>query len=84
MAARNARRSDRRPAAPVAPDDGPLSVQRAFVVHFAATIGRARRRFTGRVEHLPTGEAASFASLAGLLGFVARMIATRRAEEGEE
>lgn len=58
-------------------------MQRAFVVHFAATVDRARRRFTGRVEHLPTGETASFASLAGLLGFVARMVARPR-REGED
>jgi hypothetical protein len=52
------------------PFQGPLSVHRAFVVHFA-TAGGTRRRFRGRVEHLSSGRTAHFSSLAQLLGFVA-------------
>lgn len=54
----------RRQAAP------PLSVHRAFVVHLGPEGGR-RRRFRGRVEHLSSGRAAHFASLAELLRFFA-------------
>jgi hypothetical protein len=54
----------RRQAAP------PLSVHRAFVVHLGPGTGR-RRRFHGRVEHLSSGRAAAFSSLAGLLEFFA-------------
>ena len=44
-----------------------LSAQRAFVVHLA-TAGRPdRRRFSGRVEHLASGESTRFSSLKGLV-----------------
>lgn len=46
-----------------------LSVHRAFVVHLAAAGGPRRRRLTGRVEHLSSGEVAWFSSLKELLGF---------------
>jgi hypothetical protein len=48
-----------------------LSVQRAFVVHFGAGGGPGRRRFSGRVEHLSSGESMHFSSLKGLLAFFA-------------
>ena len=48
-----------------------LSAQRAFVVHFGATGGPGRRRFSGRVEHLSSGESMHFSSLKGLLAFFA-------------
>src|SRR5688572_24300586 len=59
---------------PKAPSfQGPLSVHRAFVVHFG-TGGAPRRRFRGRVEHLSSGRTAHFSSLAQLLGFVATVL----------
>jgi hypothetical protein len=50
-----------------------LSVHRAFVVHFG-TGGGKRRRFSGRVEHLSSGDTMHFRSLKGLLAFVAQHI----------
>lgn len=50
-----------------------LSAQRAFVVTFT-TGGARRRRFAGRVEHLPSGQVARFSSLKGLLTFFAAML----------
>src|SRR5436190_24314975 len=48
-----------------------LSAHRAFVVHFGASGGPGRRRFSGRVEHLSSGESMRFTSLKGLLAFFA-------------
>ena len=48
-----------------------LSAQRAFVVHFGAGGGPGRRRFSGRAEHLSSGESMHFSSLKGLLAFFA-------------
>ena len=47
-----------------------LSVQRAFVLHLGAGREPGRRRFSGRVEHLPSGESTLFSSLKGLLAFI--------------
>jgi hypothetical protein len=51
-----------------------LSIQRAFVVHFSADPRPGRRRFRGRVEHLPSGTSAPFSSLKGLLAFFAAVL----------
>jgi hypothetical protein len=56
------------------PDEPTLSVQRAFVVHFATVAGRRPGGFSGRVEHLPSGKAAAFTSLAELLAFFAAIV----------
>ncbi len=56
--------------APILPDDA------AFVVHFR--MGRPRRRFAGRVEHLATGASAHFRSLRELLGFFDRLLQASR------
>jgi hypothetical protein len=48
---------------------GALPIQRAFVVHFACERSE-RRRFIGRVEHLSSGQAKQFFSLAELLEFL--------------
>jgi len=48
-----------------------LSVQRAFVVHFAVDDRGTRRRFAGRAEHLSSGDSTQFSSLKGLLAFIA-------------
>jgi hypothetical protein len=49
-------------------------MHRAFVVHFGTYGGPKRRRFHGRVEHLPSGRTARFSSLKGLLDFVAGVL----------
>ena len=53
-----------------------LSVERAFVVHFSTGGGPGRRRFSGRVEHLSSGESARFSSLKGLLASMGRSSST--------
>jgi hypothetical protein len=57
----------------------PLSVHRAFVVHFRVDSDVTQGRVAGRVEHIASGQAAHFASLEELLAFVARVLATIRA-----
>ena len=51
-----------------------LSAQRAFVVHLGTRGGTGRRRFSGRVEHLSSGESMHFSSLKGLLAFFAAAV----------
>ena len=51
-----------------------LSAHRAFVVHFGTRGGPGRRRFSGRVEHLSSGESMRFSSLKGLLAFFASVL----------
>ena len=51
-----------------------LSAQRAFVVHLSADGGSGRRRLSGRVEHLPSGQSTHFSSLKGLLAFFATVL----------
>ena len=53
-----------------------LSAHRAFVVHLGAGGGPGRRRFSGRVEHLSSGESMHFSSLKGLLAFFAAALDT--------
>jgi hypothetical protein len=57
----------------------PLSVHRAFVVHFRTSTDVARGQIAGRVEHVVSGQATHFASLEELLAFMARVLATIRA-----
>jgi len=56
-------------------DDSPrtLPPDRAFVVHFGTTVRRGRR-FEGRVEHLISGRAEHFATLAALLAFFSELL----------
>ena len=54
----------------------PLSTQRAFVVQFRADSGPGR--FAGRVEHMPSAEAAHFGSKEDLLAFLTRVLAKVR------
>jgi hypothetical protein len=62
-----------------------LPAHRAFVVHFAADDGRARRRFAGRAEHLSSGESIHFSSLKQLLAFIgSRVDAAQRIDQLEE
>jgi hypothetical protein len=57
----------------------PLSVHRAFVVHFRVNSDVAQGRLAGRVEHVVSGQSAHFASVEELLAFIARVLATERA-----
>ena len=54
----------------------PLPVQRAFVVQLHATAAVAQGHLAGRVEHVVSGQAAHFHTLAELLAFMARVLAT--------
>ena len=47
-----------------------LSAHRAFVLHLGPAGRSGRRRFTGQVEHLPSGRSIHFSSLKELLAFL--------------
>jgi hypothetical protein len=49
-----------------------LSPERAFVVQLERQYPTNRRTLRGRVEHLSTGEARRFGSLAALVDFMSR------------
>lgn len=48
----------------------PLSQEHAFVVQLHEKGGRVKRKLTGRVEHIPSGENATFTSLEELSEFI--------------
>ena len=52
----------------------PLSVHRAFVVHFRVNSDVAQGRIAGRVEHVVSGQTTHFASLEELLAFIAQVL----------
>ncbi len=54
----------------------PLSAQRAFVVQFRS--GSEPGQFAGRVEHIPSAQAAHFGSVEELLAFLMRFLAEAR------
>ena len=58
----------------------PLSPQWAFVVQFRAETAVAAGQLVGRVEHVVSGQATTFATLDALLAF----LACRLAEGGAE
>ena len=60
--------------APLGEPGSTRSVHLAFVVHLGAGGGPGRRRFSGRVEHLSSGESAQFSSLKGLRAFFAAIL----------
>ena len=51
-----------------------LPPSRAFVVQFRTDINVEARHYTGRVEHVTSGQAARFQSLDALLAFIARVL----------
>jgi hypothetical protein len=55
-------------------EQAPLSVHRAFVVHFWESNDVAHRQMSGRVEHVVSGQSAHFVSLEDLLDFIARVL----------
>jgi hypothetical protein len=56
----------------------PLSVHRAFVVHFRTDSNVARGPIEGRVEHVISGQSMHFESLEELLTFMARVLTQRK------
>jgi hypothetical protein len=56
----------------------PLSVHRAFVVHFRTSTDIARGQIAGRVEHVVSGQATHFASLEELLAVMARVLSQQK------
>jgi hypothetical protein len=56
-------------------DKSPLSPHRAFVVQLRENAEVAHGHWTGRVEHVTSGQAAHFQSLEQLLAFVVRVLA---------
>jgi hypothetical protein len=56
-----------------------LSPYRAFVVQFRAETDAGQGRYTGRVEHVVSGQSTRFASLEELLAFIAQVLTTVRA-----
>ena len=55
----------------------PLSVHRAFVVHFRLSTNLARGPIEGRVEHIVSGQSTHFDSLEELVAFMARVLGQR-------
>jgi hypothetical protein len=56
----------------------PLSPQRAFVIQLHDGATPRRDRWTGRVEHVISGQAALFGSLDELLTFIEQVLAHER------
>ena len=56
----------------------PLSSRRAFVVQFRIGAGAEPARFTGRVEHMTSGQATRFESVEDLVAFITRVLAEVR------
>jgi hypothetical protein len=52
----------------------PLSVHRAFVVHFRVSSDVARGQIAGRVEHVVSGQSTHFDSMEELLAFIAHVL----------
>ena len=59
-------------------EKAPLSVHRAFVVHFRTSSNVARGPIEGRVEHVVSGQSTHFDSLEELLTFMARVLAQQK------
>jgi hypothetical protein len=76
---RAAVRAERRSVQPPAEAPSALSPYRAFVVQFRAETDVGQGRYTGRVEHVVSGQATRFASLEELLAFMAQVLTAIRA-----
>jgi len=64
--------------------DSLLLPEWAFVVQFRVETELEQGRCTGRVEHVVSGQATRFDTLDELLAFLARVLATVRAQSSEE
>jgi hypothetical protein len=58
-----------------------LPANRTFVVQFRLAEAKGRALFTGRVEHLVSGQASHFQSWAELQEFIAQVLAEREVEK---
>jgi hypothetical protein len=67
--------SDRKPSAPTAALPAPLSPHWAFVVQLRQGTPLTPTGMQGRVEHLSSGKATTFRSLAELRAFMERIVA---------
>ena len=56
----------------------PVSIHRAFVVHFRTDADVVQGQIAGRIEHVLSGQSAHFASMEGLLAFVAQIVSSTR------
>ena len=56
----------------------PLPADHAFVVQVHAAAQVEQGQFTGRVEHIVSGQATHFASREALLEFIARVLTAQR------
>jgi hypothetical protein len=65
-------------------DGRPLPADRAFVVQLHVETDLAQGRIMGRVEHVVSGCAAHFDTLADLLRFIERVLASLHAEPPAE
>ena len=67
---------------------GPFPIQHAFVVQFSAETALDATSITGRIEHLVSGQATRFQSVAALFAFMAARLhevqQTSTEEEAEE
>ena len=64
---------------------GPFPIQHAFVVQFAAETILDATGITGRVEHLVSGQATWFQSMAALFAFMAaRLREIQQTSTGED
>ena len=59
-----------------------LPADRAFVVQFYADAAVAQGRVSGRIEHVVSGQATHFASLAELLAFITQVLAAEACNRG--
>jgi hypothetical protein len=66
---------------PESQQKAPLSVHRAFVVHFRLSTNVEQGPFEGRVTHVVSGQAVHFSSLDELLDFMARVLSEESATE---
>jgi len=69
----NHRRPQREPPALPA-EEPPLAPRRAFVVQFRDQTGHDQELFTGRVEHITSGQATRFRSPDELTKFLTRVL----------
>jgi hypothetical protein len=61
-----------------------LPRDRAFVVQLAGPAAGTPEDFWGRVEHVASGQARHFHTLADCLAFMARVVRERQARQAEE
>ena len=61
-----------------------LPRDRAFVVQLSAQAAATPEGFRGRVEHVASGQATHFHTVAACLAFMARVLRERQAQQSEE